>query len=259
MANKLHVIKLGSAVVDDPDRLALCLQQFCKLTSPKILIHGGGKLATSYCERLGLPPMFIEGRRVTDYDTLEVAIMVYAGLINKKIVSQLNQMGGQAIGLCGADLKLITSKKRPSEPVDYGFVGDVEEINITAFSQLFALGWQPVISAITWSVKDGLLNTNADTLGGVIANKLSKNYEVSLQLVSDNSGVLSDLSNPESLIRTLTAADYASLKSSGLVSGGMIPKLDSAFASLQAGIKEIWITGEVVTSGQVGGTKISLS
>ncbi len=259
MANRLHVIKLGSAIVDNPNRLAICLQQFSKLASPKILLHGGGKLATSLSERLGLTPTFIEGRRITDSDTLDVAIMVYAGLINKKIVSALNQLGGQAIGLCGADLKLVTSKKRDIIPIDYGFVGDVEEINVAMFSQLFALDWQPVISAITWSPKDGLLNTNADSLGSVLANKLSKDYDVSLQLVSENSGVLSDLSDPDSLIRTITAEDYAFLKSSGAISGGMIPKLDGAFAALKVGIKEIWITGEVVSSGDVVGTKISLS
>lgn len=260
LAHKLHIIKLGSAIVDDPARLSYNLKHFFLLPEPKILVHGGGKLATTLSKQLGLVPQFIDGRRVTDQETLDVAIMVYAGLINKKIVSELNSLGGQSLGLCGADLRLIVSSKRRPMPIDFGWVGDVRQINVEVFKQFFDLGWLPVLSAITWDPDYGLLNTNADSLTSHLANGLGKNYAVSLQMVSESVGVLFNHDDPASIIPTLTPDLYAELKSSGVISGGMIPKLDGAFSSLQAGIKEIWIAGEVVGAGGLStGTKISLS
>lgn len=255
--NRLHLVKLGSAIVDDEERLALNLKKFLSLPDPKILLHGGGKIASNLSSRLGLTPKFVDGRRITDQATLDIAIMVYAGLINKKIVSDLNAMNGSALGLCGADLKLIKSKKRPVVSIDFGQVGDVQEVNIEVFIQLFSLGWQPILSAITWSSEDGLLNTNADSLGGKLASAFAPHFEVSLQLISENSGVLMNLSDPSSLIAEINFLKYDELKNQGVISGGMIPKLDSAFQSLEQGIKEIWIAGEVVTSDeQHYGTKI---
>lgn len=247
--DKLYIIKIGGNIIDDEKKLSSFLQSFASIKDQKILVHGGGKIATSIGEKLGIESKYIDGRRITDASTLDVVIMVYAGLINKKIVAQLQALDCNALGLCGADGDLIPAKKRPVQEIDYGFVGDIdkEEMGGMYWDELLHLGFIPVVSPITHDGKGQLLNTNADTIAGELANALCRLHEVTLIYSFEKAGVLLDVNDESSVIPLLTSQYYAELKAplagvgGGRIFAGMIPKLDNAFAALNSGVKKVII------------------
>lgn len=240
----INVVKIGGNVIDDSDKLHNFLTLFSSLPGEKILIHGGGKEASKLSKSMGLNPVMINGRRVTDADTLNVVVMVYSGLINKRIVSQLQALNCNAVGLSGADGNLLTTVRRAPEPVDFGFVGDVvreNSVNTEFLRTLLNSGYTPVICAITHDGKGQLLNTNADTVASAIATSLSKFNEVALTMCFELDGVLSDVNNPESIIKEIRLNDVDSLKTNGIISGGMIPKIENAINAIQKGVSEVRI------------------
>lgn len=244
----LYVIKIGGNVIDDEDKLKGFLNDFSSLDGCKILIHGGGKIATKLAEDLGIKSRMVEGRRVTDAESLKVVAMVYAGLINKNIVARLQSLSCNAIGLAGADGNMIKAKKRPlkkvnGEDVDYGFVGDLDENSVNAGSihKLLDAGFVPVFSAITHDGFGQLLNTNADTIASVIAVSMSGHYETSLVYCFEKSGVLRDVNDENSVIKSIDPERYTELKNEGVINDGMIPKLDNAFDAISKGVKEVCI------------------
>jgi acetylglutamate kinase len=239
----LTVVKIGGNVIDAPEALQSFLQDFSALESPKILVHGGGALATGLSEKTGVPVRMHEGRRITDGETLKICTMVYAGWINKTIVAQLQYAGCNAIGLSGADANTVPATKRPPAPVDFGFAGDVApgRINVAALSLLLDNGLCPVFCAITHDARGGLLNTNADTLASTLAAALAHAYRTKLLLCLEKDGVLSRPGDDRSVIPEITPPYFEQLKEQGIISGGMLPKLDGAFAALHAGVAEVYI------------------
>ncbi len=239
---KLTVVKIGGKVIDNEKNLGEFLDQFSKIEGPKILVHGGGKLATKFSQRLGLEPKMIEGRRVTDAEALEVVTMIYGGLVNKNIVAGLQARGTNAIGLCGADANLIKAHKRPlKNGIDYGFVGDVDRVNDQVLLGLVNLGLVPIVAPLTHDSNSQLLNTNADTMAAETAIAMSKHYETSLFYTFELEGVMKDINDPNSLINQMGSVYYKELKQEGVVHSGMIPKLDNAFDSLRRGINNLFI------------------
>jgi acetylglutamate kinase len=239
----LTVVKIGGNVIDRPETLQTFIRHFAALESPKILVHGGGALATGMLEKAGVPVQMHEGRRITDSETLKICTMVYAGWINKTIVAQLQQAGCNAIGLSGADAGTVSAAKRPPAPVDFGFVGDTapERVNAGQLSLFLEQGLCPVFCAITHDTQGGLLNTNADTMASVIAAALSKTYRTRLWFCFEKAGVLANPGDEQSVISEITKTRFAQLKEQKIISRGMLPKLDNAFAALQAGVAEVHI------------------
>lgn len=240
--NKLTVVKVGGKILENDDSLNLLLHQFNALPGYKVLVHGGGRSATQLAETLNLPTTMIEGRRVTDEKMLDVVTMVYGGLINKRVVARLQALGCNAIGATGADMNLITSIKRVPTPINYGFVGDVKQVNTDAFNLLLSNGYVPVIAPITHDNSGNLLNTNADTMASETAKALANTFEVSLIYCFEKKGVLLNENDDNSVIPTITPQRYNELKANGTIVGGMIPKLDNAFKAIDAGVKEVIIT-----------------
>lgn len=238
---KLYVIKIGGNIIDDKQKLSSFLRSFSLLQSPKILVHGGGKLATALAQQLGIEQQMIEGRRITDAETLKIVTMVYAGYINKNIVAQLQAESCAAIGLCGADGNLIQSHKRIHPSVDYGFVGEIDAVNTTFLNSLLSQQISVVIAPITHDKHGQLLNTNADTIAQEIAQAMSVFYEVHLIYSFEKSGVLMDVDDDTTLISSLTPDKYKELKDKQLIFAGMIPKLDNAFAALHKGVSRVVI------------------
>lgn len=246
------VIKVGGAVVEDPISLDILLDSFTKIEGPKILVHGGGRLATAMATLCKLETHMVNGRRVTDQEMLKVVTMVYGGLINKQIVAKLQARGINAVGLTGADLDLVRAHRRPITPegIDFGFVGDVDYADGNSLFQLIFMGATPVIAPLTHDGEGQLLNTNADTMAQTIAVALSKpitdlNYspeEVTLTFCFELPGVLRDPTDPSTLIPTITESDFRTLVADGTVSGGMIPKLENAFVALHQGVSAVRIT-----------------
>jgi len=239
---KLTVVKIGGGVLEKPKEMEGFLNQFVTIEGKKILIHGGGKEATRIAEKLGIPTKIIDGRRITDAETLDVATMVYGGLINKRTVAALQSRGCNAIGLTGADAGLITAKKRPIKDIDYGFVGDVEKVNSSMLEQLLELGLMPIIAPLTYDSNGSILNTNADTIASEVAISLSNSYKVSLVFCFEKAGVLADPNNDNTVIERIDLATYAELKGIGIITDGMIPKLDNCFNALNKGVNEVQIT-----------------
>ena len=239
----LFVIKIGGNIIDDAEKLSSFLQQFAAVKGSKILVHGGGKLATRLADQLGIQQQMIEGRRITDAETLKVVTMVYAGYINKNIVAQLQAYGCNAIGLTGADANLLPAKKRTHATIDYGFAGDVEaaKFSVDSWQSLLNAGLTPVMAPITHNGQAQLLNTNADTIAQEIAKGLSGTYKVHLVYSFEKTGVLLDTNDEGSVINRMNAAYYASLKEKGLIFAGMIPKLDNAFTALNSGVQKVII------------------
>ena len=240
----LSVIKIGGNVIDNSENLHHFLKDFSELQGAKILIHGGGKIATDLSHTLGIEPKMVDGRRITDIETLRVVTMVYAGLINKNIVAQLQRYETcNAIGLTGADANLIKAKKRPITEIDYGFVGDLDEtsVNTTKLSALLQEGLIPVFSAITHDGDGQLLNTNADTIASSIAVAMSGIYDVSLIYCFEKRGVLQDVNDDLSLISEISSDKFESLRADNIIAGGMIPKLENAFKAIKKGLKEVYI------------------
>ncbi|MBK5279028.1 MAG: acetylglutamate kinase [Bacteroidia bacterium] len=262
--NKLYIIKIGGNVLDEEKSLKEFLKNFSSIHEPKILIHGGGKIATKFGDRLGIESKYIKGRRVTDEPTLDLVTMVYGGLVNKQIVAQLQSLGCNAMGLTGADGNLIKATKRPAGEVDYGFAGDinVESVNSTLLYFLLKQNVIPVFAPLTHA-NGSMLNTNADTIASVLAISLSKHFDVRLIMCFEKPGVLEDVNNPASVIRQLNKESYESLLAKGSFHDGILPKLENAFAAIQSGVKEVLI-GEHThllanTSYDTKGTLITLT
>ena len=249
---KLTLVKVGGAIVENADSLSSLLDKFASIEGHKVLVHGGGRSATRIAERLGLPQQMVAGRRVTDADTLRVVTMVYAGLVNKNIVAQLQARGINALGLTGADMNVISSHRRPpkqvrmddgsTQTVDYGFVGDIDQVNADLLSDLIAKGVVPVMCPIGHDTQGNLLNTNADTIAAEVAKALARNFEVTLVYCFEKRGVLRDADDDDSVIPCITQADFPALVEQGIVSGGMLPKLENAFDAIRAGVQEVVIT-----------------
>lgn len=248
----IQVIKIGGGILENEAQRNAFLRQFAAIEGPKVLVHGGGRLATTMAERLGVETRMIEGRRVTDKETLDIVTMVYGGLVNKQVVAQLQTMGVNAIGLTGVDGGWMKSVKRPiKNGIDYGYVGDVTEVNGAHLRTLVENGLVPVIAPITYSAEGLLLNTNADTVASQTAISLAP--DVQLTFCFEKAGVLSNPDDESSLIPRITPESYDQLKAEGIVSGGMIPKIDNAFAALRDGVRSVRITH---SSNILGGTVI---
>ena len=249
----IQVIKIGGGVLENEAQRNQFLQQFAAIEGPKVLVHGGGRLATTMAERLGVETQMIDGRRVTDKETLDIVTMVYGGLVNKQVVAQLQTMGVNAIGLTGVDGGWMKSVKRPiKNGIDYGYVGDVTEVNGFYLRMLIGMGLTPVIAPITYSAEGLLLNTNADTVASMTA--ISLEPEVQLTFCFEKAGVLSNPDDESSLIPRITRESYTQLKANGIISGGMIPKIDNAFAAIEHGVQSVRITH---ASNLQGGTVIN--
>ena len=237
----ISIIKIGGNVIDHPDTLDAFLTLFAKFPGKKILIHGGGVMASRLGESMGIVPQMKDGRRITDKDTLQVVTMVYAGLINKQLVAQLQSLDQNAIGFTGADGNLIRSEKRPVKDTDYGFVGDIKEVNSDLLEVILSGDIVPVVCAITHDKKGQLLNTNADTIASELATSLSKKHTVNLYYCFDRPGVLLDETNDASLVPLINEEVYEELKQEKVIHSGMIPKLDNAFAALYKGVNRVWL------------------
>jgi len=239
MRDKLYVIKIGGNIIDDEKKLAFFLKGFASINGKKILIHGGGKLATKLAAQLGVEQQLIDGRRITDAETLKIVTMVYAGYINKNIVAQLQSHNCNAIGLCGADGNLIQSHKRQHPTIDYGFVGDIDSVNTTLLKNLLEQNINVVIAPITHNKEGLLLNTNADTIAQEIAQAMSEFYEVNLIYSFEKAGVLMNAEDDSTVITSITQSSYKDLKEQKIIHSGMIPKLDNAFAALNKGVNRV--------------------
>lgn len=262
MENKktpLTIVKIGGNVIDDETALAKVLHDFSLIASPKILVHGGGKEASRMAEKLGLIPEIIDGRRITDNNMLDVTVMTYAGLLNKKIVSKLNALHTNAIGLSGADGNSILSRKRQSTPIDFGFVGDIVKVNGDFLRQLIELKMTPVFCAITNDGQGQLLNTNADTIASEIAINLSGFYTIKLIYCFERQGVLLDTEDDNSVIEIINQSFYKDLLEKELIHSGMIPKLENCFLALSKGVENIIIGHHsVIGNEQLVHTRINL-
>lgn len=239
----LTVIKIGGNIVDDEQSLYSFLNTFSEIEGYKILVHGGGKLATRLATQLGLETQMVNGRRITDEQMLSIAVMVYAGLINKQITAQLQAINCDAIGLSGADAKIIQSTKRLTTPIDYGFVGDVEVGNIHTerVKQLIDLGLCPIFSAITADREGQLLNTNADTIASTLAIAMTNYFNVNLVYCFERKGVLQNINDENSVISTIDDTSFTQLKQEGVIADGMLPKIENALAAINQGVKSVCI------------------
>ncbi|OQP58601.1 acetylglutamate kinase [Niastella populi] len=237
----LYVVKIGGNIIDDEKKLSSFLKDFAAVNGHKILIHGGGKLATKLAEQMNIPQQMIDGRRITDAETLKIVTMVYAGYINKNIVAQLQANNCNAIGLSGADGNVILAHKRNHPTIDYGFAGDVDAINTSLLKSIIDQQISVVMAPITHDQKGQLLNTNADTIAQEVANALSTLYNVQLIYSFEKSGVLLDADDDSTVIPSINPACYQQLKSEQKIFAGMIPKLDNAFAALNSGVKKVII------------------
>jgi len=238
---RLFVIKIGGNIIDDETKLSSFLEDFADIKDKKILVHGGGKLATSLSGQLGIEQKLVDGRRITDAETLKVVTMVYAGYINKNIVAKLQARNCNAIGLCGADGDSMLAHKRIHPVIDYGFVGDVDAVNVPLLKSLLDQDIAIVFAPITHDQQGQLLNTNADTIAQELAKGMSGEYDVSLVYSFEKSGVLMDANDDSTIIPEITSSYYQQLKSKQKIFAGMIPKLDNAFTALKSGVKKVII------------------
>ena len=239
----LYIVKIGGNVIDDESKLKIFLEDFAQIPHAKILVHGGGKIATEVSKALGIEPQLVDGRRITDADSLKVVTMVYAGLINKNIVAKLQAANCNAIGLTGADANLIPAKKRQVAAIDYGYVGDIdaETVNAPGLQLLINQGFTPVLAPITHDQAGNLLNTNADTIASTLAVALASWYQVRLIYCFEKKGVLQDVNDDNSLIPEITPTKYQDLRQQGIIAQGMIPKMDNALQALEQGVKAVHI------------------
>lgn len=237
----ISLIKIGGNVIDHAENLDAFLKLFSQFPGKKILVHGGGVMASRFGETLGVMPKMKDGRRITDQDTLRIVTMVYAGLINKQLVAKLQELDQNALGLTGADGNLIESVKRPIKEIDYGFVGDVQNINVPLLETLLEGNIVPVICPITHDKRGQLLNTNADTIASEMATSLARKHTVNLYFCFDKPGVLLDEKNNASLVPLINEDIFEELKNERVIHSGMIPKLDNAFMALNDGVNKIWL------------------
>lgn len=251
--NKLFVIKIGGKVLDDPATLTKFLSDFTAIKEPKILVHGGGKRATKLGEQLGIAANLVNGRRITDAQTLDLVTMVYGGLVNKQLVARLQNLGCNAMGVTGADGNLIKATKRPVGEIDYGFVGDIQpaDVNSTLLYFLLQQNTVPVFASLTHA-GGVMLNTNADTVASVLAIALSKHFDVRLIFCFEKKGVLQNIQDENSVIRTLTENLYQELLKQGAFADGILPKLENAFAAIRSGVREVLIGDATHLSNNTG-------
>ncbi|MEY4953958.1 MAG: Acetylglutamate kinase [Bacteroidota bacterium] len=252
----LHIVKIGGNIIDAPEALASFLANFAAIQGRKLLVHGGGKIATSMAADLGIVSQMIDGRRVTDTESLRIVTMVYAGWINKSIVASLQALKCNSIGLTGPDGAFVISKKRNPEPIDYGFVGDIEHVNSKDLAGLITAGFSPVFAPITADVSGQLLNTNADTMAQALAIALSEYFETTLTYSFEKQGVLMDPNDDNSVISQINSANFAQLKADGIVSAGMIPKLENALKAVAQGVQAVRLCHADFVSQPDKGTRI---
>ncbi|GAA4305029.1 acetylglutamate kinase [Compostibacter hankyongensis] len=261
---QLFVIKIGGNVVDDANFLSSFLQDFSMERAPRILVHGGGKIATRIGEKLGIESRYVNGRRITDAGALDLVTMVYGGLVNKQIVARLQASGCNALGVTGADAGLLPAVKRPVKEIDYGFVGDIESsrVNTAGVQLLLNHGIVPVFAPLTHDGKGQMLNTNADTIASCLAVALSEQYAVRLIFCFEKKGVLQDVANDQSVIPLIDTLRYQTLLQEKVLADGILPKLENAFSACRSGVKEVLIGDardlKQNCSGQVSGTLIRL-
>ncbi|WP_324025180.1 acetylglutamate kinase [Maribacter sp. BPC-D8] len=239
MKNKLSVVKIGGNVIEDEKALAIFLTAFAKLEGLKILVHGGGKLATQLATKLGVESKMIDGRRITDTETVDIITMVYGGLANKKIVAQLQAKNINAIGLSGADGDSIQAHKRPIKEIDYGFVGDIDGVNSEFISNLLSINLTPIFCALSHDGAGQLLNTNADTIASEIAIGMASTYETTLYYCFEKKGVLLDIADDNSVVKNINTTTYKELLSAGVIADGMLPKLHNCFHALNNTVKKV--------------------
>ena len=252
---KLTVIKVGGAVVEDQEALAGLLKEFVAVEGLKVLVHGGGRAATRVAAQLGVETRMVDGRRITDAEMLRVVTMVYGGLVNKNIVAALQASGVNALGLTGADLGCMLADKRPVKDIDYGFVGDMRRVDTSILADLIARGVVPVMAPLSYDGHGSLLNTNADTIASSVAVALAGVFDVTLMYCFEKKGVLSDPSDEDSVIPVITKSSFGRLVADGVVAGGMIPKIQNALDAIDGGVREVRITK---ADNLGGGTSIVL-
>lgn len=253
MKQKLTIVKVGGAVVEDEAQLTQLLKDFSAIEGKKVLIHGGGRRATQVAARLGIESKMVGGRRITDADMLNVVTMVYGGLVNKNLVARLQANGVNALGLTGADINVIRSHKRPiKDGVDFGFVGDVDKADGQMLNHLIESGITPVMAPLTHDGQGHILNTNADTIASETAKALAPYYEVTLIYSFEKKGVLSNPDDDNSVIPTITRADFDRYKADGTINGGMLPKIENALSAIDAGVSRVIITLATAIDGQSG-------
>jgi acetylglutamate kinase len=253
MKEKLTIVKVGGAVVEDEAQLTQLLSSFRAIDGAKVLVHGGGRRATKVAAELGIETKMVDGRRITDAPMLEVVTMVYGGLVNKHVVAALQALGVDAIGLCGADGDIIRSVKRPlKNGIDYGFVGDVKNADGAKIAHFIEAGMVPVIAPLTHDGEGNILNTNADTMASETAKALANLYDVTLIYSFEKKGVLSNPDDENSVIPVITRQDFERFKADGTISGGMLPKIENALAAVETGVKQVIITLATAIDGQSG-------
>ena len=253
MKEKLTIVKVGGAVVEDEAQLTQLLHNFCAIQGKKVLVHGGGRRATQVAAQLGIETKMVNGRRITDADMLRVVTMVYGGLVNKSLVARLQACGINALGLTGADIDVIRSHKRPmKDGIDYGYVGDVDTTNGRMLSRLINEGITPIMAPLTHDGQGNILNTNADTIASETAKALAPYYDVTLIFSFEKKGVLRNPEDDDSVIPVITHDDFIRLKADGTISGGMLPKIENALAAIDAGVSRVIIALATAIDGQSG-------
>ena len=253
MKEKLTIVKVGGAVVEDEVQLAQLLKDFSAIPGRKVLIHGGGRRATQVAANLGIESKMVGGRRITDAEMLSVVTMVYGGLVNKNLVARLQASGVNALGLTGADIDVIRSHKRPlKDGIDFGFVGDVDRADGQMLSRLIEAGITPVMAPLTHDGQGNILNTNADTIASETAKALASIYDVTLIYSFEKKGVLSNPDDDDSVIPTINRADFERYKADGTISGGMLPKIENALSAIDAGVSRVIITLATAIDGHSG-------
>ena len=250
---KVTIVKVGGAIVEDNEQLAQLLTDFAAIPGKKVLVHGGGRRATKVAAALGIESKMVNGRRITDEQMLEVVTMVYGGLVNKNLVAKLQAKGVNALGLTGADMDVVHSHKRPvKDGVDFGYVGDVERANGKMLQTLIQEGITPVMAPLTHDGNGNILNTNADTIASETAKALAPYYDVTLIYSFEKKGVLSNPDDDNSVIPVITRSDFEKYQADGTIGGGMIPKIENALAAVDAGVKEVIITLATAIDGKQG-------
>lgn len=257
MNDRITVVKVGGAIVEEPRSLAALLDRFAAVDGLKLLVHGGGRSATAMASAMGIDTVMVGGRRVTDEAMLRVVTMVYGGLVNKNIVAGLQARGVDALGVTGADMDMIRSRRRPvtAEGIDYGYVGDVERVNADALASLLRAGVVPVVAPLTHDGHGSMLNTNADTMASAVAMALAPLFDVTLMYCFEKPGVLADSADDSSVIPVITPALFADLKAREIITGGMLPKIENALAAVNAGVAEVVITS---ADDLAGGTRVRI-
>lgn len=252
MKEKLTVIKVGGKIVEEAETLNRLLTDFSAIPGYKVLVHGGGRSATKIAAQLGIESKMVNGRRITDLETLKVVTMVYGGLVNKNIVAGLQSKGVNAVGLTGADLDVIRSVKRPVKDVDYGFVGDVKYVNSGVLANLISQGFVPVMAPLTHDGEGHMLNTNADTIAGETAKALAQVFDVTLVYCFEKKGVLRDENDDDSVIPVITPELFRQYVAEGVIQGGMIPKLENSFSAVETGVSQVIITSASTINTDAG-------